>query len=485
MFMLYSASDAMARLQWNEKLIVLDRFHQGRILNYSTGISIRNGMFLGVLTMGIYTATLYIYANIFNGILSTDNNLEYNFSILFPVATILLTALNKAIFNEIFFRLFGISTITRWVKKNQILIVGTLIFSFTFSTEIVPQNVFARYAIFIIPTFLFIYFFVKHEIVTTLFGFLTFLLLGKGIVFYTTSESFIQQVGFSVLFIGVIIILFAVSLILFKREETEKPTIFVPDYIKQMEEKERLIRELEIARNVQEKFLPFETPTIVNYQIAAFCQPAWEVGGDYFDYFQLDKNRLGITIGDVSNKGVSAAFYMTMVKGFLKSLALHLESPREILSQTNKLFYENVERGHFISMIFGILDYEKNEFVFARAGHNPLLLLVGESQTGQWLVPQGIAIGLTTDDNFRAAIKEEKIIVKAGDAVILYTDGYPESMNEKSEEFGEDKLETLINSNTHLSSREIIELLEKRIKEWEGERPASDDRTIVVIKRTK
>jgi hypothetical protein len=483
MFLLYTASDAMARLQWNDKLVVLDRFRQGRILTYSTGKTIRNGIFLGILGMGIYIILMYFYVSIFKGTLHSENELKYNFSILFPVATILLASLNKSIFSEIFFRLFGISVIARWFKRNLVIILGAIIFTFTFYPEIIPYNIFARYAILVIPSFLFVYFFVKYEIITTIFGLLTFLLLEKGVAFYATDESFIQQAGFSILFVGVIFLLFALSLVLFKQEDKEEPVKYVPDYIKKMEEKERLIRELEIARNVQEKFLPLETPILDNYQISAFCQPAWEVGGDYYDYFRLDESRLGITIGDVSNKGVSAAFYMTMVKGFLKSLALHSESPREILSQANALFYENVERGHFISMIFGILDAEKNEFIFARAGHNPLLLMFGESRTGQWLVPQGVAIGLTTDQNFRSAIKEEKISIKSGDVLILYTDGYSESMNEKSEEFGEEKLEALIQNNTQLSSREIIELLEKKIKEWEGNRPASDDRTIVVIKR--
>jgi sigma-B regulation protein RsbU (phosphoserine phosphatase) len=136
-------------------------------------------------------------------------------------------------------------------------------------------------------------------------------------------------------------------------------------------------------------------------------------------------------------------------------------------------------------MVFGILDHRKNEFLFSRAGHNPLLVLFGESQTGQWLIPEGIAIGLTGDRQFKATIKEDKIGLKRGDVLVLYTDGYPESMNTKSEEFGEEQLESLIKKNTRLSALEIIRQLEQKIWEWTAQRPAIDDRTIVVIKRTE
>jgi serine phosphatase RsbU (regulator of sigma subunit) len=135
-------------------------------------------------------------------------------------------------------------------------------------------------------------------------------------------------------------------------------------------------------------------------------------------------------------------------------------------------------------MIFGVLDYSKHEFIFARAGHNPLLLLFAKSSEGQWLTPQGLAIGLTNDHQFRNLIKEEKFSLSIGDVLVLYTDGYPESMNENSEEFGEENLEKLIKENTHLPPQEIIHLLEQQVKHWEDKRPASDDRTIVVIKRT-
>src|SRR5690606_4425591 len=144
-----------------------------------------------------------------------------------------------------------------------------------------------------------------------------------------------------------------------------------PAFAKNITERQRLQRELEIARDVQMSFLPKSTPDFSGLDIASQCIPAHEVGGDYYDFVKLDKNRLGIIIGDVSGKGTEAAFYMTLTKGFLKALSRSSDSPAAVLSNMNELFYENVERGTFISMIYGIFDIEKNALKLARAGHNP------------------------------------------------------------------------------------------------------------------
>jgi sigma-B regulation protein RsbU (phosphoserine phosphatase) len=174
---------------------------------------------------------------------------------------------------------------------------------------------------------------------------------------------------------------------------------------------------------------------------------------------------------------------MTMVKGFLKALASESLEPARILSEANALFYENVERGNFISMVYGILDSQSGEFTFARAGHNPILYLLGKSAAGQWLSPQGVGIGLLPAKEFRAHITQEKIKMRTEETLILYTDGYPEAMNEKSEQFGEENLKDFIRQQLHLPATDIVFSLEKAIKKWEGNRTAMDDRTMVVIKK--
>ena len=483
MLFLFAVSDSMARQRWSDKLVGTDLIRLGSFFNHSVSKSILRGVLLGVLSLAGYAIIMFIYISFFNGKLKPGEGFEYSFAVLFPVLTITLGLFIRAFFYEFFFRLLGISFIRRYFNKNISLIAGTILLAFVFSAELEAQNEFVRYLSSLIPTFLFVLFFIRYEILTTIIGYFTFYILEKAVIFSATAEPFFAEMGLGCYLSLAILLIFALVTLYFKRHEQEKIPKHIPEYMRTMQERERLLREIEIARSVQEKFLPAYTPQIPNYEIAAFCQPAWEVGGDYFDYFRIDDFRWGIAIGDVSNKGVSAAFYMTMVKGFLKALAIHHVKPMDILSETNTLFYENVERGHFISMIFGILDSKKGEFTFSRAGHNPLLLLVGESADGQWLTPQGIAIGMAPEDKFRSLIGEQIIQLKEGDTLVLYTDGYPEAMNENSEEFGEENLEKLIQDNIDRPAREIIQILETKIKEWEGNQTAMDDRTIIVIKR--
>lgn len=483
MWLLYSICDATARQVWDEKLLVIDQFLHGRFFSDAAGKSMWRGLILGTYALALYIGSLYVYKNGLGKEIEVNDNLKYSFTIFFPVLVIILQTTYKALFNEFFFRLFGISLFKKWFKKNLWILLAGSLFAIFFPTELEATNQVYQIALRFLPNLLFIIFFLQYEIVTTIVGYATFHILATAIIFSKTTESSFNEWGIGLYLTLFFLFLSAILIILIKRREEETPARFIPDYIRKKEEKERLLRELEIAQTVQQKFLPRSTPQLPHFQLAAFCQPAWEVGGDYFDFFPLDDRRLGIAIGDVSNKGVSAAFYMTMVKGFLKALTTQTREPIEILSTMNSLFYQEVERGNFISMIYGILDSQRAEFTFARAGHNPLLLLLAHSPQSQWLSPSGVGIGLLPDEKFRSTLTQEKIKLQTEDILILYTDGYPEAMNDKSEQFGEERLQSFMRQHTHLPAAEIIQRLETMIKKWEGNREALDDRTIVIIKK--
>ena len=483
MWLLYSICDSAARKQWDEKLVVVDQFLHGKFFTAAAGRSVLRGLSLGTYALAIQVGLLYLYRDLLGGEIKTDENLQYSFTIIFPVMVAVLQIFSKAMFSEFFFRLFGVTVLKKWFKRNWRVLAVSSILAVTFSSQIEATDGIHQILLNLLPNFLFVLFLIKYEILTTLFGYLTFQLLSNAVIFSHTAESHFQEWGTGSYFILIFLLITAVLAVIIRWRETESNLRYIPDYIRKMEEKDRLLRELEIARTVQQKFLPATTPQLTNFQIAAFCQPAWEVGGDYFDYFPMEDGRLGIAIGDVSNKGVSAAFYMTMVKGFLKALAIQPLEPARILSETNALFYANVERGNFISMIYGILDSRSGEFIFARAGHNPLLYLFGKSAEGQWLTPRGIGLGLLPDQKFRSTITQKKIQLQAGELLVLYTDGYSEAMNEKSEQFGEENLQKFIKQHIHLPAEEIIRNLETVIKKWEGNQTALDDRTMVVIKK--
>src|SRR5699024_2659983 len=183
---------------------------------------------------------------------------------------------------------------------------------------------------------------------------------------------------------------------------------------------ERIKQELQIARDVQQSFLPIETPQFEHLEIAAICKPAYETGGDYYDFIQLDEKRIAVAIGDVSGKGIQAAFYMTFVKGIIHSLCSETQSPADLLAKANRLFYDSARRGTIISLVYGISHLEKRSFHFARAGHNPVLKMNGENGSVEELQPRGIGIGLTKDVFFDSNIEEVELKLSGDEALILY-----------------------------------------------------------------
>ena len=255
-----------------------------------------------------------------------------------------------------------------------------------------------------------------------------------------------------------------------------------PAFVKNITERQRLQRELEIARDVQMSFLPVKSPVFKGLDIAARCKPALEVGGDYYDFVQLDADRIGIIIGDVSGKGTQAAFYMTLAKGFVKALSKTVSSPSEFLIKLNELFYENVERGTFISMIYGIFDVKEHTLTFARAGHNPVIAKHSGKKELELLNPVGLALGLEKGRIFNKTIKEIKIDTHPGDAFVFYTDGFTEAMNRFKLEFTELRLTESISKNLDLPAKELLDKTIADVDSFIGKALQHDDMTMVVVK---
>jgi len=243
-------------------------------------------------------------------------------------------------------------------------------------------------------------------------------------------------------------------------------------------------RELEIARDVQMSFLPVKNPEFRGLDIAAKCLPALEVGGDYYDFVKLDENKLGIIIGDVSGKGTQAAFYMTLAKGFVKALSKTINSPSEFLIKINELFYENVERGTFISMIYGIFDLKEKTLTFSRAGHNPVLARQSSKKEIELLNPVGLALGLEKGQIFGKTIREIKVDMCPGDTFVFYTDGFTEAMNKYKMEFTEERLKETIALNADLPANELLLKTIENVNIFMGKALQHDDMTMVIVKVT-
>jgi len=247
-------------------------------------------------------------------------------------------------------------------------------------------------------------------------------------------------------------------------------------------EREQMARELEIARQVQRKLLPKSDPQISGFDLAGICIPAQEVGGDYYDFIPLGNDKLGITIGDVSGKGVPAAIYMTLLKGIVQTLAEENISPKAVLSKVNKFLYRTIERGSFVTLIYAVLDFKHHQLSYARAGHNPIIYFNANEQKYSQLEPAGMALALENGTLFEQLIQEAEINLASGDSLIFYTDGFSEAMNKNHDEYGEGRLLEIIRKYQHQSARHLIDELCANVRQFTAEQPQYDDMTMISLK---
>ncbi|UCE04561.1 MAG: PP2C family protein-serine/threonine phosphatase [bacterium] len=479
-----SISESSARDVWEEKLLTFDALRKRTMLFPQFSLSIFRGLALAFIATGLLTLLLKIASLINNYYMDfEDSNLTVKFSLL-PVVYVIAVALMRTGFYEFIFRLFFVSTFRRRVNKSITIIIITAliaIFSHGVYADLRISPYFLNLAINLFIAALFIAFFIKWDFITVWLGALAYYLLRELYPMTFFDSGFFMWNGISMWIIfGIIILLGIIGY--HRKVDIRAIQRYIPSYIIRREERERIQREFEIARRVQFSFLPREKPKLKGIDLASICIPAMEVGGDYYDFIELDDNRLGVVIGDVSGKGISAAFHMTLTKGFLKSQAKSGLSPREIMINLNELFYENVERGTFISMIYGIFDLNSRTFTFARAGHNPLLIQKGMDEKVEILCPKGLALGLEKGILFERVIEEYTIGIQSNDIFVFYTDGFSEAMNNKKEEFGEDRLQKLLQKNSLPSAEHIINHIKTEIINFVGDAPQHDDMTMLVVK---
>jgi len=257
---------------------------------------------------------------------------------------------------------------------------------------------------------------------------------------------------------------------------------YVPEYVTQMASQERVKRELELAHQVQASFLPRTMPQANGRDLAGMCLPANEVGGDYFDFIQIDDNRLAFVVGDVSGKGIHAAFFMTLVKGILQTLSRESPSPADVMRRLNHLFCLNAPAGVFISMIYGVVDNRSGNFRFARAGHNPAILCRAGSQDAEFLQPSGMAIGFADGDRFDSNIEEATVTLNRGDTLVFYTAGFSEAMNKSRALYGDERLAKKVGQIGARSANAILRSVTEDVHHFIEGAGRSDDMTMVVLK---
>jgi anti-anti-sigma factor len=249
-------------------------------------------------------------------------------------------------------------------------------------------------------------------------------------------------------------------------------------------EREKLQKEIEVAKQIQQTLLPKKHPDISGYDIAPYYQAAKEVGGDYYDFVQVDEDTLGVVVADVSGKGVPGSLVMTMIRTALRMEARGNKNASDVMAKMNDFVTDDMKKGMFVTMFYVILDSTNRIISYASAGHNPMILYRAESNETFFLNPKGFPVGISLPDEtlFRKSISLEKIKLKKDDMLVIYTDGVTEAMNERREQYGEERLIAALKKFGHLHPAEFIESLERDIKSFTGGEPQNDDITVVAIK---
>ena len=268
-------------------------------------------------------------------------------------------------------------------------------------------------------------------------------------------------------------------------------TEYVQTLVKERVQKERLERELEIAKEVQEQLFPRSAPKMNGLELTGLCLPARVVSGDYYDFLKLDTHRIGLALADICGKGISAALLMANLQASLRSNAFFLEreatgTPQGhphatvavsgLVRVLNEHICNHTSANKFASFFYAVYDDASLSLTYCNAGHNPPIYFSG----GQYrrLTAGGTVVGIFPDADF----DQETIQLRPSDVFLAYTDGIVESVNEYGEEFGEERLIDLIRVNQQLSADDLQKIIVENVLDWAFEEERDDDMTLIVAK---
>ena len=251
---------------------------------------------------------------------------------------------------------------------------------------------------------------------------------------------------------------------------------------RQAQERERIEQELRVARLIQQTLLPKHVPDLPGYQLAAYYQPAREVGGDFYDFLELDDDHLGLVVGDVTDKGVPAAIVMATTRTMLRASAQRLDSPGEVLKRVNDVIVRDIPPNMFITCLYAILDLTTGLLRYANAGHDlPYRRRTSNNGGAEELRATGMPLGLLPGMSY----EEKEIVLEEGDSVLFYSDGLVEAHDPQRDMFGFPRLQGLVGAHRSDGSALVNFLLSELARftgeEWEQE----DDITLVTLDRSE
>lgn len=251
-------------------------------------------------------------------------------------------------------------------------------------------------------------------------------------------------------------------------------------------EKNKLDLDLKLAKGVQRLLLPKQFSSTGALDIDACYIPEQQVGGDLYHVFELSDHQFGIVVADVSGKGISAALVMAICQTHLVHFSQHYKHPSAVLSALNREFLKMIPRDRFVTMIYGVFDTRQHQFTFARAGHEPPLLLRKNPDTGLYetetIASDGLALGMVPPVLFNAVIKERTLPFHPQDSLTLYTDGVTEALSKEEEAFSTHRLAEAVKTLQDRSAKEINQGILERLEAFSDQARWSDDRTLITVK---
>ncbi len=256
-------------------------------------------------------------------------------------------------------------------------------------------------------------------------------------------------------------------------------TIEIFELHRDLIDRERMTKELEIARSIQSRLLPAAPPVLPGFTVDHHNEPAREVGGDYYDHFPLPGGATGFAIGDVAGKGVPAGLIMVMVRSVLRVEAEKAGSPADVVATLNDHVGSLVADGRFVTFLYGTLSADGTRFAWANAGHNFPYLYRAARREVEEMEGGGLILGVMAGMPYTTQEAE----LSPGDAILFYTDGVTEAQNAAGELFGEERLKGLFASVAHLPAAGIRRAVEEAVVAFEAGAPRADDLTLLVIKR--
>ena len=266
--------------------------------------------------------------------------------------------------------------------------------------------------------------------------------------------------------------------------------------VERIVDQEKMLHEMALAASVQKHLFPVEAPESPMVQISGYCKPAGFVGGDYYDFMQLDNGQIGMAVADVAGKGFSAALLTFMIHAFLRSQALtsspgstYRVSLSQLASSLNRLLFASTSSASYVTLFYAAYDEISGLLSFVNAGHNPPFVLHADPAIGEIsslasangvmkLESGGPMLGLFQD----CPVQESSFQLRHGDFLFAYTDGAIDAVNSAGEEFGEERLLRLVKSKSHLPALKARDEIFRGIEEWCGEAAQPDDITMVVLK---